>query len=109
MVLLGVRLSFLDLPFMKQSLSLTNDVSVPLTVLLVVVLVNAVNFIDGLDGLAAGVVGIAALSPVHVQLCPGLAGPHPARPAGRADRRALRRGVSGLPAAQFQPGDAVHG
>ena len=62
MVLLGVRLSFLDLPFMKQSLSLTNDVSVPLTVLLVVVLVNAVNFIDGLDGLAAGVVGIAATS-----------------------------------------------
>ena len=49
---------------MKQSLSLTNDVSVPLTVLLVVVLVNAVNFIDGLDGLAAGVVGIAALSQV---------------------------------------------
>ena len=60
MVLLGLRLAFLALPGQSGGTSLTNDVSVPLTVLLVVVLVNAVNFIDGLDGLAAGVVAIAA-------------------------------------------------
>jgi len=60
MVLLGVRLAFFTLPGMAGSISLTNDVAVPLTVLLVVLLVNAVNFIDGLDGLAAGVVAIAS-------------------------------------------------
>ncbi len=60
MVLLGVRLYSLVLPGMHGELSLTDDVSVPLTVVLAVVLVNAINFIDGLDGLAAGVVAIAA-------------------------------------------------
>jgi UDP-GlcNAc:undecaprenyl-phosphate GlcNAc-1-phosphate transferase len=60
MVLLGVRLASIVLPFMHSDVVLTNDVGVPLTVLLAVVLVNAINFIDGLDGLAAGVVGIAA-------------------------------------------------
>jgi UDP-GlcNAc:undecaprenyl-phosphate/decaprenyl-phosphate GlcNAc-1-phosphate transferase len=38
------------------------DLSVTLTILLVVVTINAINFIDGLDGLAAGIVAIAALS-----------------------------------------------
>jgi len=60
MTLLGVRLSSLSIPGVHTSISLTPDVSVPLTVLLAVVLINAVNFIDGLDGLAAGVVAIAA-------------------------------------------------
>ncbi len=60
MTLVGLRLAFLALPGVTGSFSLTNDVSVPLTVLLVVLLVNAVNFVDGLDGLAAGIVAIAA-------------------------------------------------
>lgn len=60
MTLVGLRLTFVALPGVAASYSLTDDVSVPLTVLLVVVLVNAVNFVDGLDGLAAGVVAIAA-------------------------------------------------
>jgi UDP-GlcNAc:undecaprenyl-phosphate/decaprenyl-phosphate GlcNAc-1-phosphate transferase len=38
------------------------DLSLTLTILLVVITINAVNFIDGLDGLAAGVVAIAACS-----------------------------------------------
>src|ERR1700689_2366119 len=38
------------------------DLSVTLTLLIVVVTINAVNFIDGLDGLAAGIVAVAALS-----------------------------------------------
>ena len=42
--------------------SLEQDLSVTLTILLVVVTINAINFIDGLDGLAAGIVAIAALS-----------------------------------------------
>src|SRR4051812_7502180 len=42
--------------------SLEPDLSVTLTILLVVVTMNANNFIDGLDGLAAGIVAVAALS-----------------------------------------------
>src|SRR6266851_8075361 len=42
--------------------SLEPDLSVTLTILLVVVTINAINFIDGLDGLAAGIVAVAALS-----------------------------------------------
>jgi len=38
------------------------DLSLTLTILLVVVTINAINFIDGLDGLAAGIVAVAALS-----------------------------------------------
>jgi UDP-GlcNAc:undecaprenyl-phosphate/decaprenyl-phosphate GlcNAc-1-phosphate transferase len=41
---------------------LEQDLSVTLTILLVVVTINAINFIDGLDGLAAGIVAVAALS-----------------------------------------------
>jgi len=42
--------------------SLEPDLSLTLTILLVVVTINAINFIDGLDGLAAGIVAVAALS-----------------------------------------------
>jgi UDP-GlcNAc:undecaprenyl-phosphate GlcNAc-1-phosphate transferase len=38
------------------------DLSVVLTILLIVVTMNAINFIDGLDGLAAGITAVAALS-----------------------------------------------
>jgi UDP-GlcNAc:undecaprenyl-phosphate/decaprenyl-phosphate GlcNAc-1-phosphate transferase len=38
------------------------DLSLTLTILLVVITINAINFIDGLDGLAAGIVAFAALS-----------------------------------------------
>jgi UDP-GlcNAc:undecaprenyl-phosphate/decaprenyl-phosphate GlcNAc-1-phosphate transferase len=44
------------------SFPLEPDLSVTLTILLVVVTINAINFIDGLDGLAAGIVAVAALS-----------------------------------------------
>src|SRR5579859_1388011 len=42
--------------------SLEPDLSLTLTILLIVVTINAINFIDGLDGLAAGIVAVAALS-----------------------------------------------
>ena len=45
-----------------QVFPLEPDLSVTLTILLVVVTINAINFIDGLDGLAAGIVAVAALS-----------------------------------------------
>ncbi|HVM33772.1 MAG TPA: MraY family glycosyltransferase, partial [Actinomycetota bacterium] len=42
--------------------SLSDDVSVLVTVAWLVVMMNAVNLVDGLDGLAAGIVAIAAAS-----------------------------------------------
>src|SRR6201986_387951 len=45
-----------------QLLALEPDLSVVLTIGIIVVTINAINFIDGLDGLAAGIVAVAALS-----------------------------------------------
>ena len=57
----GQALPWLPLPN-GGVFSLEPDLSVTLTILLVVVTINAINFIDGLDGLAAGIVAVAALS-----------------------------------------------
>src|ERR1700756_5826986 len=57
----GQALPWLPMPSGGE-FSLEPDLSVTLTVLLVVVTMNAINFIDGLDGLAAGIVAVAALS-----------------------------------------------
>ena len=60
LVLLGVQLAYLWIPFGgEQILVLSGDLGVPLTILWVVAIANAVNLIDGLDGLAAGMVAIA--------------------------------------------------
>jgi UDP-GlcNAc:undecaprenyl-phosphate GlcNAc-1-phosphate transferase len=64
LVLLGVQLTFLWIPFgggagASQIVVLSGDLAVPLTILWVVAIANAVNLIDGLDGLAAGMVAIA--------------------------------------------------
>ncbi len=57
----GQALPWLPLPN-GGVFSLEPDLSVTLTILIVVVTMNAINFIDGLDGLAAGIVAVAALS-----------------------------------------------
>src|SRR5689334_24954877 len=57
----GQALPWLPLPN-GGVFSLEPDLSVTLTILLVVVTMNAINFIDGLDGLASGIVAVAALS-----------------------------------------------
>jgi UDP-GlcNAc:undecaprenyl-phosphate/decaprenyl-phosphate GlcNAc-1-phosphate transferase len=44
-----------------HELSLEPDLSVTLTILLVVITINAINFIDGMDGLAAGIVAVTAI------------------------------------------------
>ena len=63
MVLLGVQLQYLYVPFGGiGTVSLGSDVGVPLTILLTVLTVNAMNMVDGLDGLLVGVAGIAALA-----------------------------------------------
>jgi UDP-GlcNAc:undecaprenyl-phosphate GlcNAc-1-phosphate transferase len=58
-VLLGVGLAYVPLPGFN-TLVLSGDLPVVLTIVYVVAIVNAVNLVDGLDGLAAGVVAIAA-------------------------------------------------
>jgi UDP-GlcNAc:undecaprenyl-phosphate/decaprenyl-phosphate GlcNAc-1-phosphate transferase len=59
LILNGVQLDYVWFPGIGV-VSLSPDLAVPLTLLIVLVVVNAVNLIDGLDGLAAGVVAIAA-------------------------------------------------
>ncbi|MFN2389031.1 MAG: MraY family glycosyltransferase [Actinomycetota bacterium] len=56
----GVKMEVIVLP--DQIVSLSDDVSVLVTVVWLVAMVNAVNLVDGLDGLAAGIVAIAATS-----------------------------------------------
>ena len=58
-VLLGVGLAYVPLPGVN-TLVLSGDLPVVLTIIYVAAIVNAVNLVDGLDGLAAGVVAIAA-------------------------------------------------
>ncbi len=67
MTLAGVQVLYFWVPSIGTSepgtvISLSPDLGVPITVLLVVITVNAVNLVDGLDGLAAGLVGIGALA-----------------------------------------------
>jgi UDP-GlcNAc:undecaprenyl-phosphate GlcNAc-1-phosphate transferase len=57
----GTELSWIPSPH-GNTIVLTANQGLVLTILVVVVTINAVNFIDGLDGLAAGVVAIAALA-----------------------------------------------
>ena len=67
MTLAGVQVLYFWVPSIGTPepgtvISLSPDLGVPITVLLVVITVNAVNLVDGLDGLAAGLVGIGALA-----------------------------------------------
>ena len=57
--LAGVKMRFVLLPN-GEIYSVSDDVSVLITVIWLVAMINAVNLIDGLDGLAAGLVAIAA-------------------------------------------------
>lgn len=57
--LAGVKMRFVLLPN-GEVYSVSDDVSVLITIIWLVAMINAVNLIDGLDGLAAGLVAIAA-------------------------------------------------
>jgi len=60
MVMQGIQMVFVPVPWGTVSLS-TNE-GVLLSVLIVVVTINAVNFVDGLDGLLGGIAAIGALA-----------------------------------------------
>ena len=57
----GVKMEFFLMPD-GSAISLSEDVSVLVTVFWLVAMINAVNLVDGLDGLAAGICAIAASS-----------------------------------------------
>jgi UDP-GlcNAc:undecaprenyl-phosphate GlcNAc-1-phosphate transferase len=57
--LAGVKMQFVLMPS-GVSYSLSDDVSVLVTVIWIVAMINAVNLVDGLDGLAAGIAAIAS-------------------------------------------------
>ena len=59
--LAGVKMHYIRMPD-GNTLSLSDDVSVLVTVVWLVAMINAVNLVDGLDGLAAGIVAIAGAS-----------------------------------------------
>lgn len=56
----GVQIDFLTIPTVGL-VTLSDWISLPITVIWLVGMANAINWIDGLDGLAAGVCGIAAV------------------------------------------------
>lgn len=60
-VLCGVRIDFISIPFIEDNPFLLNTLSIPFTVVWIIGITNAVNLIDGLDGLAAGVSSIASI------------------------------------------------
>ncbi|MGH2819818.1 MAG: glycosyltransferase family 4 protein [Actinomycetota bacterium] len=58
--LAGVKMEYLLLPGNQQSIVLSDDVSVLVTIAWLVAMINALNLVDGLDGLAAGIAAIAS-------------------------------------------------
>ncbi|KGX85169.1 glycosyltransferase family 4 protein [Pontibacillus marinus] len=57
----GVQVEFINLPFMDDKLEF-GYLSIPITIVWIIAITNAINLIDGLDGLAAGVSAIALLT-----------------------------------------------
>jgi UDP-GlcNAc:undecaprenyl-phosphate/decaprenyl-phosphate GlcNAc-1-phosphate transferase len=60
LVLFGVQILYFWFGTGSGIVSVSSDLSVPLTILWLALVVNAVNLVDGLDGLAAGMMAIAA-------------------------------------------------
>lgn len=60
-ILSGVRILYLDIPFLDMY-GLNDIVSIIITFVWIIGVTNALNLIDGLDGLATGVSAIATLS-----------------------------------------------
>lgn len=95
LVLLGVQLLYFYFPG-ADTVVLTPDLSVELTVLWIVAMINAVNLVDGLDGLAAGMVAIAAIAFfIYMQQTAGV--------DGRASTAALLSAVVAGSAIGFLP------
>lgn len=58
-VAFGMKVEFINIPFVETGHVLADWLSIPITIFWIVGVTNAINLIDGLDGLAAGVSAIA--------------------------------------------------
>lgn len=58
----GLFIKFLTIPFLEQSVQVGLWIAIPISFLWIIGITNAVNLIDGLDGLAAGVSIIASVA-----------------------------------------------
>ena len=58
----GIRINFIQIPFIKNHINLGNAFSYIITIGWIVGITNAINLIDGLDGLSSGVSLIACIS-----------------------------------------------
>lgn len=61
-VLCGIRIDNLELPFLEANVMLNNVISIILTIGWIVGITNAINLIDGLDGLSTGISIISCIS-----------------------------------------------
>jgi len=61
-ILCGIRIENLNIPFLDGNIVLNNIVSIGLTLFWLVGVTNAINLIDGLDGLSSGIAIISCIS-----------------------------------------------
>ncbi len=61
-ILFGIRIEDLNIPFLDGNIMLNNIVSIGITLFWIVGVTNAINLIDGLDGLSSGIAIISCVS-----------------------------------------------
>ncbi|MFH1824251.1 MAG: MraY family glycosyltransferase [Candidatus Firestonebacteria bacterium] len=61
-LLFGVRMIGVTIPFFNKYIVFPYLISVSITLIWVIAIINSVNFVDGLDGLAAGIVFISSMA-----------------------------------------------
>ncbi|GGI99846.1 undecaprenyl-phosphate alpha-N-acetylglucosaminyl 1-phosphate transferase [Alicyclobacillus cellulosilyticus] len=71
LVLFGININGVNLPFQHGYFAFPLWLSVPATVLWVVAITNMINFLDGVDGLAAGLSAISAVTLFFIAMLKG--------------------------------------
>ena len=61
-IICGIRIDFINLPFLDGNIILSNAFSIFLTIMWIIGITNAINLIDGLDGLSTGISIISCIS-----------------------------------------------
>lgn len=58
----GIKIDFINLPFLEKNIVLDNVISILITYFWIIGITNAINLIDGLDGLSTGISIISCIS-----------------------------------------------
>jgi len=74
LVIMGVQIQNIHIPFSSVIISLSPELSVIVSLIWVVAFINIINLIDGLDGLAAGITCIASASMFYYATQTGVGG-----------------------------------